>query len=86
MVEAILDQVALTAENLRLFDETRERADYERLVGEITQKIRQAPNFEILSRTASEAISEVLGVSHGGVSFNLAASQPQAEKGNGYVK
>jgi GAF domain-containing protein len=85
MVETIAEQVAQTAENLRLFDETRQRADYERLVGEVTQKIRQAPDLETLSKIATEAISEVLDVSHGGVSFDLASAQPQTEKGNGHV-
>lgn len=84
LVQAIADQVAQTAENLRLFDETRQRADYERLVGEITQEIRQAPNLDALTKTATEAISRALGVSHGGVSFNLPVSQTQAEHGNGH--
>ncbi len=70
-VEAILDQVAQTAENLRLFEETRERADYERTVGEITQKIRQAPNLDMLAKTATEAINRVLGTSGGGIRLNI---------------
>jgi GAF domain-containing protein len=86
MLEAITDQFAQSAENLRLFEETRQRADYERLVGEITQKVRQAPNLEALSRTATEAISKALGVSHAGVSFDLTLPPAQAEKGNGHVK
>lgn len=69
LVEAVLDQVAQTAENLRLFDETRERANYERTVGEITRKLRQAPNLETLTKVASEALGQVLGVSGGTVSL-----------------
>lgn len=65
IIETVLDQVAQTAENLRLFEETRQRADYERLVGEITQKIRQAPTLEVLAKTASQELSNALGVSYG---------------------
>ncbi len=65
IIEAVVEQLAQAAENIRLFDETRERADYERLVSEITQKIRQSPNLDVLAMTASEAISAVLGVSGG---------------------
>ncbi len=82
LIEAILDQVAQSAENLRLFDETRERADYERLVGEVTQRIRQAPDLESLTQTAAEAISTVLGVSDGMVQLNIDSKQRNIE-GNG---
>lgn len=75
LVQVIADQVAQTAENLRLFDETRERANYERMIGEITQKIRQAPNLEALTKVASEALSQVLGVSGGTVSLYSQSTQ-----------
>ncbi len=81
LIVAIVDQVAQTAENLRLFDETRQRGDYERLAGEMTQKIRQAPNLEILAQTAAEMLNEVLGAAGGEVRLNLSS---QAKKGNGH--
>lgn len=87
LVEIILDQVAQTAENLRLFDETRRRADYERLAGEITQKIRQAPSLEMLAQTAAEALSEVLDVPTGLVSLNVMSPQGTEKIGtNGQTK
>ncbi len=69
-MQTIADQIAQTAENLRLFEETRHRADYERLVSEITQKIRQAPNLEALTKTAAKTLSQVLGVSDSVVRLN----------------
>lgn len=81
LVQAIADQVAQTAENLRLFEETRQRADYERMVGEITQKIRQAPNLEVLAQTAATALNEVLGSAGGEVRLNIASS---TKGGNGH--
>jgi GAF domain-containing protein len=64
VVEAVVDELAQAAENLRLFDETRERASFERLTGDITQKLRQAPTLEALARTAAEELGLALGVAH----------------------
>jgi GAF domain-containing protein len=64
VVEAIVDELAQTAESLRLFEETRERASFESLVGEITDKLRQAPTLDSLAKTAAEALGNALGVSH----------------------
>jgi GAF domain-containing protein/HAMP domain-containing protein len=83
LVEAVLDQVAQTAENLRLFEETQNRADYEQLVGEITQKIRQAPTLEILTKTASQELSKVLGVSYGLVRIGVTPQEKQGSQSNG---
>ncbi len=62
-VQTIADQVAQTAENLRLFDETRQRAGYEQLVGEITEKLRQASNLDTLAQVAARELGNALGVS-----------------------
>jgi GAF domain-containing protein/HAMP domain-containing protein len=78
VIEAVVDQLAQTAESLRLFDETRQRADYERLVGDITQKLRQAPTLDILAKTAGEELSRVLGVSHSIIKIGLTSAEPQA--------
>ena len=78
LIETILDQVAQTAENLRLFEETRERFSFEQLVGDVTYRIRQSPNLESLAQTATEVISEVLGASGGSIRIGLADSTQQA--------
>ena len=85
-IETILDQVAQTAENLRLFEETQQQVSYERLMGEITQKIRQAPNLEILSKIAAETLSEALDVAGGTVSLRTRSVQhSELQGGNDHV-
>lgn len=79
LINTVLDEVAQVAENLRLFEETRERAGYERLVRETTQKIRQAPTLEALTQIASESLGQILGVSGGTVS--LYTRSPQTSSG-----
>jgi GAF domain-containing protein/HAMP domain-containing protein len=84
VIEAVVDQLAQTAESLRLFDETRQRADYERLVGEMARNIRQAPNLEALTKIAAESLSYALGVSDGVVRLNIGSKASQVEGGNGH--
>jgi GAF domain-containing protein len=55
LAEAISEQFALAAENLRLLDETQRRAAQERLIGEVTSRIRESLDIEtVLKTTASE--------------------------------
>lgn len=62
LVGAVLEQVAQTAENLRLVEETQEQANYERTVGEITDKLRAAPSLNALLEVASRELGQRLGV------------------------
>ena len=61
VVEAVLDQFAQIAESIRLFNETRERASRERLVGQISDKLRRAPDIETLMKVGIEELSKALG-------------------------
>ncbi len=63
-VETILDQVAQTAENLRLFEETQERAGREQTIRQITDKLRAAPDLNTLVNVAARELGEQLGVPH----------------------
>ena len=64
LVEAVVDQLAQTAENLRLFEETRQRAGREQTIREITDKLRAAPNLDALLETAARELGQRLGVRH----------------------
>ncbi len=64
LVQAVLDQVAQAAENLRLFNETRERASREQEIREITDKLRAAPNLDSLLEIAARELGHRLGVRH----------------------
>ena len=59
-----MDQVAQTAENLRLFEETRQRAGREQTIREITEKMPAAPNLNVLLETASRELGQRLEVRH----------------------
>jgi putative methionine-R-sulfoxide reductase with GAF domain len=63
LIETVLDQVAQTAETLRLFDETRERAGREQIIREITDKLRAAPTLEQLVKDATTELGQRLSAS-----------------------
>jgi GAF domain-containing protein len=60
LISAVIDQVAQTAENLRLLNETQERASREQLIGQISDRLRRAPDVETLMKTAVAELSRVL--------------------------
>ena len=64
MIQAVAERVALSVENARLFDETSRRAARERLVTEITSKIRSLNDPQAMMDTAMEELKNALGASH----------------------
>jgi ABC-type sugar transport system substrate-binding protein/HAMP domain-containing protein len=60
LITAVVDQVAQAAENLRLLDETQERASREQLISQISNKMRRAPDMESLLKVAVTELSRAL--------------------------
>jgi GAF domain-containing protein/HAMP domain-containing protein len=63
LIRAVADRVAVIAENARLFDETARRAERERLVSDITTKIRASADQQTMIETAVRELREALKVS-----------------------
>lgn len=63
LVNAVAERVALSAENARLFEETTRRAERERLVSDITVKIRGTNDPDTMIQTALEELKQALGAS-----------------------
>ena len=61
LVKAVAERVALSAENARLFEETTRRAERERLVSDITVKIRSTNDPDVMIETAIEELKQALG-------------------------
>jgi len=61
LINAVAERVALSAENARLFEETTQRAERERLVSEITSKIRSHTDPQAMIETAASELREILG-------------------------
>ena len=63
LIKAVAERVALSAENARLFEETTRRAQRERLVSDITGKIRSVQDPQTMIQTAMEELRNALGAS-----------------------
>ncbi|MBN1179060.1 MAG: GAF domain-containing protein, partial [Anaerolineae bacterium] len=59
----LANQAAIALENARLFEQTQQRAERERLITEITGKIRASTNLETILQTAAQELGRALGTS-----------------------
>ena len=59
IVTAVVERIALSAENARLFDQTSRRAAKERLLGEISARMSASMRMESILATAVEEIGRV---------------------------
>lgn len=64
LVEAVTSQVAMALENARLFEEAQARAERERLVGDITDKMQRANDMESLVQYAIQNLQSAFGASY----------------------
>lgn len=63
LIRAVAERVALSAENARLFEETTARAEREKLVSDITSKIRSHTDPQSMIQTAIDELRSALGAS-----------------------
>jgi GAF domain-containing protein len=63
IAKAIAERVALSVENARLFEETSSRAERERTVAQISNKIRSTNDPEVMIQTALQELQHALGAS-----------------------
>jgi len=77
LVEAVSEQLALTVENLRLFDDTQRRATREQLTRQITDKIHMASDVDTIIQTGLTELAKVLGASRTYVKLKPALEQEQ---------
>ena len=71
MVEAIATQFSQVAEELRLLDETQQRAAREQLTRQITDKVHAASSVEDALQITVEELSKALGQAHTFVNLEL---------------
>jgi GAF domain-containing protein len=70
-IEAVMDQAALALENARLLDETRRRAEQERLSAGIAGKVWASSSVDKILQTALQELSASLGVSEGTIRLEV---------------
>ena len=70
MVKSISERLALTLETARLFSEARQRAEQERSISEISNKIISSTEMEEIMRTTVSELQKMLGASEVFVKMN----------------
>lgn len=62
LLQQLVTQLGLALEGARLYQDTQRRAMQERLVGEITARMRETLDLDTILQTATREIGEVLGL------------------------
>jgi GAF domain-containing protein/HAMP domain-containing protein len=75
LVQAVADQVAQAAENLRLFEETRQRAGREQTIRQITEHIRSATNLDELVKIAAEELGQRFSAEYSLVELGIESNE-----------
>lgn len=78
LLDSITEQLGVALDSARLFSETQHQAERERLVGEITARIRQTLDVETVVRTATNEIYQALELE----SIDVWLSADETETGN----
>jgi GAF domain-containing protein len=60
-------QVSIAMDVARLFEQTEHKAERERLISEITTKVRASTNVDIILQTSVKELAQALGISQGAI-------------------
>ncbi len=81
LIEAVATQAAMALENARLIQDTQRRVEQERIVSNVSGRIRETLNIETVLKTAAEEIRTALGLQE--VFVQLTPPPPSDEEANG---
>lgn len=70
-LEVLVDQLGVALENARLFEDARRRAERERIITDITSRVRTATDVEGILRTAIQELGQALEASGGLIHLQL---------------
>jgi GAF domain-containing protein len=77
LVQVVAERVGLVAETLRLLDETQRSAAQERLVGEVTSRVRATLDMNTILQTAVREIAQALDAQQAELRLGTAPSSKQ---------
>jgi len=80
LLQTLVDQLGLALESARLYQDSQHRAARERLIGEISTRMRETLDVDTVLRTAIREMGETLSVSRVEVRMGSGASRPERGK------
>ena len=72
LLQAVAQQLAQKAENLRLFEATQQRASREQIARQIIDRVRASRNIEMALRTAAEELNKTLNTARASIDLQIA--------------
>ena len=84
LLEAIAERLGQTLENARLFEETRQRAEAERLVADVAGRMRETLDIETILKTAAVEFRRTLKLDEAEVRLGVPSSEKPAGNGNNH--
>jgi GAF domain-containing protein len=78
LLQTVAQQLAQKAENLRLFEDTQQRATREQIARRIIDKVRASRSIETALKTATEELNKALGTARAVIDLQI-ETQPQSE-------
>jgi len=73
---SLVDQLSVTLENARLYEDTQNRAEHERILAEITTKVRATTDINTIMQTAMLELATALNVPQGAIRLQAAGPYP----------
>jgi GAF domain-containing protein/HAMP domain-containing protein len=67
LMNTLVEQIGIAIENARLFEESRRKAERERILSEITGRVRSSTDINIILQTAVQDLAEALHVPKGAI-------------------
>jgi len=82
LLTTLASQVATALQNAQLMEQVQRTARRERLIHEITSKLRQAPDFRAILETTARELRRSLNVSSASIRLGSESSDPSSEDRN----
>jgi GAF domain-containing protein len=82
LLTTLASQVATALQNAQLMEQVQRTARRERLIHEITSKLRQAPDFKAILETTARELRRSLNVSSASIRLGSESSDPSSEDRN----
>lgn len=79
LLGSVASQVAIALQNTRVFAETRQRAEHEALVGQITRQIQSATTIKGVVQTAAQELASALAAHRASVQLSYTAGPADEE-------
>ncbi len=61
-LETLIDELGIALDSARLFEETQQQAERERLIGEVTTRMRAMPDIQVVLQTAARELRKALNL------------------------